>query len=346
MSERIESLDTLKGLAILAVVIIHLRGSFLGKEIEASILDFVGLSITRFGVPVFFLISGFLLKKKFEQSNEKKYVTRYVKKLFYYYILASGLYLVLQISLILVELNTGISLPKDMNMANSFTDFMYNFFYTGYAVRMSLWFFPALIISAGLLYIAETRNRLNQLLIASGLLHLVGILTNTYQLFDFPLPPREALFFGLFYTGLGFKIGTVENSKIQKHKEKIILGLGLFLVLNIVERFFISPVTGVTSFFWQDYTFLTLPFALSIFLFGLSHPSFGASSRINTYGRYTLWAYILHQVTGGILTGLIILVSQFIGLPLLQNSVLNWVLVIGTYVLTFEAVIRYQNRSN
>lgn len=342
MTERIESLDTLKGLALFAVVVIHIRGEFIGKELVPGILDFIILNTSRFGVPLFFLISGFLLKKKFEQRDPKKYTANYVKNLVYYYVLATGLYLCLQTGLIFIESYTSISLPRSVSMTSSLTGLVFDFFYTGYAVRVSLWFLTALIFSTLIIYFANRYRKINTLLLIAGLLHFIGIAVNSYQFFDLPIPPRDALFFGLLYTSIGFKIAELEIEEIRDHSSKLMWISGLLVLLHLAERFLITNFTGATPFFWQDYSFLTLPLTTSLLLLGLSIPDLGAETRLNTYGKYTLLGYIFHQIAGAILTGLAISIGAVSGISLLQNSIINLALVILTYILTMETVLKYR----
>ena len=344
MTERIESLDTLKGLALFAVVIIHIRGEFIGRELIPGILDFIILNSSRIGVPLFFLISGFLLKKKFEQRDTKKYTVNYVKNLIYYYILANGLYLSLQTGLILIQSYTSISLPRTVSMTSSLTGLIFDFFYTGYAVRMSLWFFTALIFSTLIIYLANKYRKINTLLLIASLLHFIGVAVNSYQFFDLPIPPRDALFFGLVYTSVGFKIAELKLEKIRNHRSKLIWISGLLLLLHLAERVLITDIVDVKPFFWQDYSFLTLPLTTSLFLLGLSIPNLGAETRLNTYGKYTLLGYIFHQIVGAILTGLTIGIGAVSGTSPLQNSIINLVLVILTYIFTMEAVLKYRER--
>lgn len=342
--ERIDSLDTLKGLALLAVVVIHIRGSFLTTQgLENGFFDLILFSVSRFGVPIFFLISGFLLKKKFEEKGEDRYTRKYVKKLVFYYILATGLYIVLQTALLVIEANTGIKLPRDISMETAFIEGVFDLFYTGTVVRGSLWFFPALAISAALIYGSEKLGRFDMLLALSVILHITGILSNTYQILDIPLPVRDALFFGLVFTAVGFKIGQIDKEKLSDHSKKLLLASGLFIVLNIVENIILMEATG-TSFIFQDYSFFTLPLAVSIFLLGLGNPGLGSSTRINLYGKYTLLGYVFHQVAGGLLTGLSILTGSLAGLKLSQSSSWNLVLVLLTYIVTMEAVVYYRER--
>ena len=342
--ERIDSLDTLKGLALLAVVIIHIRGNFLSTgSIDGGLFDLALFSISRFGVPMFFLISGFLLKKKFEEKGEDRYTRKYVKKLGFYYVLATGLYLVLQTTLLVIEANTGITLPRNISMETTFIEGVFDLFYTGTVVRGSLWFFPALAISTALIYVSEKLGRFDMLLGLSVILHIIGILSNTYQMLDIPVPARDALFFGLVFTAAGFKIGRIDTEIVSDHSKKFLLASVLFLFLNIVENIFLMDATG-TSFIFQDYSFFTLPLAVSIFLLGIGNPGLGSSTKINLYGKYTLLGYVFHQVVGGLLTGLSILTGSVAGLQLSQSYSWNVVLVLMTYIVTMEAAVYYRER--
>lgn len=344
--ERIDSLDTLKGLALLAVVFIHIRGSFLTTQgIENGFFDLILFSVSRFGVPIFFLISGFLLKKKFKERGEEKYVEKYVKKLFSYYVMATGLYFVLQAALMIVEANTGVTLPRDISMESSLFKAIYNLIYTGTAVRGSLWFFPALIISTVMIYLSEKADKFNILLGLSIILHIMGILSNTYSVVDSSLPVRDALFFGLVFTSIGFKLGEKSLQSISDYSSRIAVVSGVFLILNILENLLLVKFTG-TSFIFQDYSFFTLPLAVSIFLLGLSNPSLGSDTRLNLYGRYTLLGYIFHQIAGGLLTGIILVLDSVMGSTLSTSSGGNIVLVILAYLLTMEAAIYYRRRFN
>ncbi|MFQ3274931.1 MAG: surface polysaccharide O-acyltransferase-like enzyme [Candidatus Nanohaloarchaea archaeon] len=344
MNDRIESLDTLKGLALLSVVLIHIRGYFIGETLQPDSLSFIVLNTARFAIPVFFLTSGYLFKKKLEEKEEKSYTRKYLRKLVYYYLLASALYLALQLVLIAVETFTGLTLPISRVNITGGLELLYNFIYTGNAVRGSLWFFTALIFSIGVIYTFEKYKKFDILLFTAGLLHLIGILANTYSVVSLPLPARDGFFFGLFYTSIGFKLSGKGLEVLKRHRQKLLITLPIFGVLNLLERAFITEVAGINPFFWQDYSFFTLPFALSIFLIGILYPNLGSQTRINLYGKYTLWGYILHQIIGSVLIGITILVGLIAGNNLLQNSALNLLTAVLAYTITMEAVIRYNNR--
>lgn len=343
MTDRIESLDTLKGLAILAVVVIHLRGAFIGTELAGTIGDYVLLNLTRFGVPVFFLTSGFLLKTKLDEHEPVSYMRRYLYRLGYYYLIATVIYLTLQTALIILESMTGFTLPRDLGMSTEPLELLFNFFYTGYAVRMSLWFFPALIISASLLYLADQKGMLHAMVGLSVLLHAVGILTNAYGLLELPVPPRDALFFGLFYTAVGYKTATIPSERFEQYWKPLLGLVGVGIIGSLVERWFLTPVIDA-QFFWYDYSVMTIPFAVGLFLFALSRPHIGKGSRLNTYGKYTLWGYVLHQVCGAALVGITLGIGMLTGTELLSNTYWNLLVTGSTFIITMEAVVWYETR--
>lgn len=344
MEKRIESLDVLKGLGILAVIIVHFRGNFLGNEIAASSADIILLSLARFAVPIFFLTSGFLLKKKFEEKNRGEYIAKYLKKLVYFYILATALYLAINLAMLVIEPAVSFNLPVSITSDTSLSSILYNFFYTGYIVRPFLWFFPALIISSGLVYLSDLYGKINFLLGTAVALHITGIAINTYQMIELPIPPHDALFFGLIYVATGFKFGQFKLEKYRENYQWIVLAAILFTALNIVETFLIPPVSLGEAFFYHDYTLLTYPFALSVFLLALSRPKMLPNSRIATYGKHTLLGYIFHLAVGSFFMGLTILAGHITGYPLMQSSLMNIFIVLVTYIATMEGVTRYNKR--
>jgi surface polysaccharide O-acyltransferase-like enzyme len=82
MKERIRSIDCIRGIAILAVLLIHTTT----RTLEASSFNITGFSFTlflnqisRFAVPLFFVISGFVLE--IFNNNDMNYWT-FVKRRF------------------------------------------------------------------------------------------------------------------------------------------------------------------------------------------------------------------------------------------------------------------------
>jgi len=100
MKERIKSIDSLRGLSILAVLLIHTTT----RTLEASNFNIVGFSwtlflnqIARFAVPLFFLISGLVLEISYKKGTSyiafikkrfsKIFIPYFVWSLFYYFLI-------------------------------------------------------------------------------------------------------------------------------------------------------------------------------------------------------------------------------------------------------------------
>lgn len=95
MEKRIKSIDSLRGLAILAVILIHTTT----RTLEASNFNLVGFPLTlflnqiaRFAVPLFFIISGFVLEISFKKESYWSFIKRRLSKIFIPYTLWSFIY--------------------------------------------------------------------------------------------------------------------------------------------------------------------------------------------------------------------------------------------------------------
>lgn len=95
MKERIKSIDSLRGIAILAVVLIHTTT----RTLEASGFNIASFSwalflnqISRFAVPLFFMLSGLVLELSYKEENYWSFVKRRFSKIFIPYIFWSLFY--------------------------------------------------------------------------------------------------------------------------------------------------------------------------------------------------------------------------------------------------------------
>lgn len=338
MTERIDSLDTLKGIALLSVFFIHARGSFVDNWSTESLLGFILINTARFGVPVFFLISGYLFQVKLEEYSWS-YVKTYLKSVGKYYVLGSLLWLAIQS--IVIYLNRFLSIELLSGAIGMQLLSIESLLYLGDAVSPHLWFLTALFISIALIYIFERSDHFKTLLIASILLHIGGILSNAYQLpIGLEVPRTDALFFGLFLTSVGFYIGK-KSIELNNRQELLKYTSITLVVLHLVERTAISVLLNSSApFQWSDYSFMTAPMSIAIFMYALSRPQLGEESRFSEYGKKTLWGYILHPAVLGLFIGSTALIESWTGMNLLQNIVWSILITCGAYMLTMEGLSR------
>ena len=96
MKERIKSIDLIRIISILAVLVIHTTT----RTLEASKYNLVGFpvsiflnQIARFAVPVFFIISGFVLEYSWDNNlNYFQFIKKRLSKIFIPFVFWSGLY--------------------------------------------------------------------------------------------------------------------------------------------------------------------------------------------------------------------------------------------------------------
>jgi surface polysaccharide O-acyltransferase-like enzyme len=340
VTKRIDSLDTLKGLALLAVFFIHARGSFIDNYHVNSVAGFILINTARFAVPVFFLISGYLLHLKLQQKG-RDYGVKYLKSVGKYYVLGSIIWLGIQLPILYLNRFTEV---KSISQVIQFNLNPINIFYLGDAVSTHLWFLTALFLSTSAVYVADRFNLVRWLLGSSLIIHVIGILSQAYQVsLGIAIPRTDALFFGLFFTTAGFYIRGREP-KLEKISSLLLKISALSIILHIVERLAISIVLNSSApFQWSDYSFMTAPMAISIFLYTLSRPEAGEKSIFNRYGKHSLWGYILHPA----FLGLLIAISQFLGTFAglkLMDSILWSIIITGiSYVITMEIISRDMN---
>jgi len=352
VTERIDSLDTLKGLAIISVIYIHSKFFFSSREI-AEALNFVLANTSRFAVPAFFLTSGFLLGRKIKEKNDLSFIRRQLESIGLYYLLASAIYIIPTVAILHANQYLKLEVVSNwLKPVNIGVQGLFNFLYLGKAIAPFLWFFTALFYSLIGVYAFTRKYSAKYLVLGSAVLHASLVLSNTYLFWEGPLlPVEDALFFGLLFTSTGFWIEKQDFQKLWS--EKTLLGLtGLFFLLNLLERVFISlkvPSWDIyfwEGFFWGPYSLFTAPMTVFLFLYLLKKPDLGNDSRINLYGKYTLTGYILHPIIIGGLVGLSLVLEAL--LPLQIMGTLAWDLVLFPFacVLTMETAVRNQDRFN
>lgn len=306
MTERIHSLDTLKGFALMLVFFLHVRWSYVGGPALQESIGFILMTLSRLAVPLFFLTSGYLLKKKLEsEEDETLYCRRYLRKIGIYYLLGSAIFFGMKLLVFALNSYLNLDVASTLELKIFSSDGLYHLLYTGKATGEHLWFLLALFYSVALIYLAYRYDVFEELLGISVILHLTAILSRTYLIQDqLPIPQDDMLFFGLALTATGFFLKKKEV--VNRVNTGLMLETAVAVnILHFTERFLITAVfENYTPYFWGNYSLLTAPAAASLFIYFLARKDIGRNSRINSYGRETIWIYILHPVALGLLMGL------------------------------------------
>ena len=237
-----DNLDILKYILAILIIILHLR-PFLHYVYPNVDFAFNNI-ITRICVPIFFMITGYFVAKK--EKDDPKYIINYCKRMIPSYLIYSLAYLPILISYAydnrLFIMSHLERIPDILLIPLMFIGFplimLIALVYSG--VFYHLWYFPAVMLSLLVLYKWKKHFKLRYLLLISFILLLFGATETYYGIlplaitqiikfyFDIFVTTRNFLFFGLFYTVLGYFMG--KQKKLLANHCFILLIISCFLL--------------------------------------------------------------------------------------------------------------------
>lgn len=205
--DRDKSIDVLKGIGILFVIIAHMG--------DCPLL--IKAWIYSFHMPLFFFISGYLYNDKYENMNLKEFIKIKSKKLLYPYMTISIFYIFYNF---IIENNINILLKRIISTIYSAKIFDVN--YVG-----AIWFITCLFSVESIFFIIKKykENYIDKIIL------VIALIGGIYpKLIKFRLPfGLDIAFAGILFYYIGYKL------KISKDKfEKVIKYRFLFLLSNII----------------------------------------------------------------------------------------------------------------
>lgn len=299
MASRIWSIDSMRLLAMGFIVSIH-TDPFRGLGVYGNTLNFVLDSTARFAVPFFFVTSGYFFALKAVHRDPTKYFIKRARTITALYLF--GLLLAFPVFLtgatVRASSDTEEIAYSSLLKISEFTSAL-DLLYYGNSISEILWFLPALLFSLGFIYLAILSKATKYLLPISISLHVIGLLGASYTMvIDIPFETRDALFFGFFYTSLGYWIASSDWQPTSKHSSFYFGATILFSILHIGERYVLGYIlTGETlgqGVYTASYTISTAFLTLSLFLFLLSRPHLGRSTPVPSWGKYAVGIYVVH----------------------------------------------------
>jgi surface polysaccharide O-acyltransferase-like enzyme len=299
MAGRIHSLDSMRIVAMVFVVAIH-TNLFRGLGPYGNAANFVMDSFGRFVVPFFFLTSGFFFALKTANRSSTDYLLNRVSKIASLYVF--GLLLAAPVFLAGAVAQADGNGPDSAAIAGQeLLGFLspLELFYHGDSVSVILWFLPALAFSLVFVYATSEFGGVRYLLPLSLGFHVVGLLGASYTMFvDVPFEVRDALFFGFFYTSVGYVIAA-RDWRPSADRSTIYLGLAvLFGAVHVAERYVLGYVVNGYALgqevYTASYTVGTALFTIAMFVFLLSRPDLGKGTPLPSWGKYAVGIYVVH----------------------------------------------------
>lgn len=317
MGDRIHSIDTLRAVAIVFVVIAHTE-PFLGFGSYGNHVFFVLDTIGQFDVPFFFAASGYFLATKLTPDNARSYAAGTVRKLASIYLFGLLLYLP-----VLVLRTAAVAVVEGRNVPSAIVSRLVEglspveLLYYGDSIAFHLWFLTALIFAICFVALLVRFDKARYLFPVAAVAHVFGLLAENYpMLVDVPVPTRDALFFGLFYVALGFQIRSMDWSPDEDRSR---LYLGAFLVVlavQLAEQYAVGYVVRALTLgqevYTTNYTVATVFLVLTLFAYALSNPGLGEGTILPDLGEYAVGIYLAHlpvvhvlRVVNGVLVAVV-----------------------------------------
>lgn len=329
---RIQSIDTFKGLAILAVVIIHTEPFLAVHAIKANwYWYYLGNSlqqISSFAVPFFFIAAGYFfshgIQKKGLFKTWQQYTSR-LSALLLIWIVIDGIAWGQWLEQIIYQKSLS-PLLWNLSAIPSFAVKRPDLFlFRGTA--LPLWFLISLIISVSLLALCVKISLRPAVLLSLGFsLYFFSLITSSYSAtplgigLSLPLEQRGP-FIAFSFLAIGHFIAACG---VPVKYSSLILAVAAFMVFG--ESVILSKIENI-PFIERPYLISTSLFASGVFLFAIQNPTFGATSIISKIGNRSLGIYFVHTPVIG-------------ALGIIRSSIVHpiWEVIFPIMVLTLSYI--------
>ncbi|NOJ21545.1 acyltransferase [Vibrio coralliilyticus] len=323
--DKIHSIELGRVIAIFAILAMHCQMFLTYWQYQGTPwFGYIFNQTTRFAVPLFFLIAGYLIQPKLSAAPIET-LKRYITPLF-------RIFVVWSLICLLMPFNFGVLfehgyLAERQGYWHFLAQNPINSLMEGGLVH--LWFLPALMLATTLCAFFIHKDMLGWMLPVAALLYLYGTLAGSYQL----VTEMWAPFFtrnGPFFSTLLFTAGLLirqQNVSVTARQALFIAFSGM--AIHFGEAYWLSSLGH--TFNENDYLFGTLLWSLGGFLWLLAKPELGKGWAITSLSKYVLAIYVSHLP-------MIILMMNITGMMDMTGASKDAAVLIGTIFLTLTFV--------
>lgn len=325
VSKKIQSIELGRVIAILAIAAMHCQMFLTYWQFDENPwIGYVFNQSTRFAVPLFFLISGYLIQPKLVAAPLET-LQRYVSPFLRVFIVWSVITLVMPFNLGTVA-ESGY-LAERQGYWSYLAQSPLNSLLEGGLVH--LWFIPALICAAAIAALLAKFNKLALFIPIGAALYFYGVLAGSYQaLTELPAPffTRNGPFFSTLLFAIGFEIR--QRGLSMTAKQALLLAF-TGMALHFFEAWQLTRFDQ--PFNANDYLFGTFVWGTGCFMWLLAKPNFGAGRWLTAQSNSVLPLYVAHLP-------MIIVMMNIAGMLALTGVAKDMLLLFGATVLTFLLV--------
>ncbi|MBA5761327.1 acyltransferase family protein [Vibrio sp. 404] len=324
-TQKITSIELGRLIAIFVVVAMHCQ-MFLTYFLYQD-TPWVGLIFnqsTRFAVPLFFLISGYLIQPKLTAAPMET-LNSYCAPLIRVFLVWSVICLLMPFNLQTVV--TEGYLVERSGYWGYLAQAPINSMLEGGLVH--LWFIPALMFAALISAVLIKADKVRLLLPIAIVLYVYGVLAGSYQNITelwTPFFTRNGPFFSTLMFTIGFMI---RQKNIQATALQGALMALVGMALHFTEAYLL--VEYEQSFNSNDFLFGTMLWGTGVFLFLLAKPNLGNSPWVSNLSKSVLPIYVAHLP-------IIIVMMNVTGALQLTGPAKDAAVLSGTILLTLLLV--------
>lgn len=320
MKKRVLYFDLLKCVAIIFVVLIHVISEH-WDTLDVNSNTFVILSIldsiSRFCVPIYFMVSGALFLNEEKKVTIKDVIKKYVPRVLLLFVFWNVTYSIL-----------NIIVSKDAITFASIGEVLLNTI-LGEGI-FHLYFLPIIIGFYLCLPILKQITKVDNKNILKYLILVLFIFFGFNRIMEylFDTSISYTIFFGkyMIYFILGYYLNTFN---ISKKNTKIIYSLGIFgLIITIIGTIISSRANGITDVFFKYDTFNVIIYSTAVFLFAKNYFVKFNEKLLNILTKTNFGVYLIHGLILGLLeyTKLFNLIDgTSISLAVIVNSIIIYI---------------------
>ncbi|PCI59653.1 MAG: hypothetical protein COB35_10830 [Gammaproteobacteria bacterium] len=295
--KRIDSVDTIRLFAIIAVIAIHTKPFAVDSTTNETYyyLNIIINQLARFAVPFFFVISGYFFGQKIRKGND---VVETAKAMIYrvgtIYLVWSLIYLLPYNLTAIIEY--GILGPLKVSYWHFISLLNDPLTIPFKGTKIHLWFLISLIYSVIICSVFVYYKMFRSLFFFAIALYLFGVLSKAYA--DSPLGitvnfnTRNGPFLGTLFFVIGYYISDYSYKKYWLY-----YGLTIFVIgclFHFSEIYLLMKYYGSSLF--QDYVFGTILMGVGAALIALSNHPILQNKILSKMGSMTLGIYVSHVV--------------------------------------------------
>ncbi|WP_162063810.1 acyltransferase [Vibrio taketomensis] len=324
-TNKITSIELGRLVAIFLVVAMHCQ-MFLTYFLyqDTPWFGYIFNQSTRFAVPLFFLISGYLMQPKLmaaPMATVKSFCTPLLR-----------VFIVWSVICALMPFNfhtvmTEGYLVERMGYWNYLGQAPLNTLLEGGLVH--LWFIPALMIAALITALMVRFNQVRLLLPLAAVLYIYGVLAGSYQNITelwTPFFTRNGPFFSTLMFAIGF---IIRQNSIQVSAAKAAVLALAGMAVHFIEAYMLMDYKQ--AFNTNDFVFSTMVWGTGVFLFLLAKPNLGNHAWVLNLSKSVLPIYVSHLP-------IIIVMMNVAGFMQLAGPAKDATVFTGTIVLTLLLV--------